>query len=166
MKKTFLLRLTLLMTLLFLTACGVPQKDYDKLASDLTAAQAQIQTLQRDLSAKESEFSAAKTQAQSLQSSLSAKESELQATKTKLTQSKSRLEVVNALLMPSLTGELYNWTDVQALTFFLGWMSKVQAVGDPTLTAKFGEIISTGFTDKSITAFFVYLLESITKALE
>jgi len=49
MKKIVLLSLTLLMTLLFLTACGVPQKDYDKLASDLAAAQAQIQSLKNQL---------------------------------------------------------------------------------------------------------------------
>ncbi len=49
MKKIVLLSLTLLMTLLFLTACGVPQKDYDKLASDLAVAQAQVQSLRQKI---------------------------------------------------------------------------------------------------------------------
>lgn len=145
MKRIIGVGLSLVMVLLFLVSCGVPQEKYDKLNSDLTAAQTQIQSLQSDLSAKESELtaaetqaqslqsnlsakeselSAAKTQAQSLQSSLSAKESELQATKTKLAQAKSRMEVVNGLFIPAITGELDKMTQAQATLFFLGWMVK------------------------------------------
>ena len=49
MKKLFLATLVMLLVASALSACGVPQEDYDKLASDLAAAQTQIQNLETQL---------------------------------------------------------------------------------------------------------------------
>ena len=49
MKKLFPIFLIALLTTTVLSACGVPQEDYDKLASDLAAAQTQIQNLETQL---------------------------------------------------------------------------------------------------------------------
>ena len=75
MKKSALLSLTLFVTLLFLSACGVSQKDYDKLVSDLAAAQSQIQTLQTEKIQAENE---------ALRSRLDATEAEIQSLKNQL----------------------------------------------------------------------------------
>jgi len=49
MKKLFPIFLVAVLATTVLSACGVPQEDYDKLASDLAAAQTQIQNLETQL---------------------------------------------------------------------------------------------------------------------
>ena len=49
MKNLFPIFLVLVLTIPSLSACGVPQEDYDKVASDLAAAQTQIQNLETQL---------------------------------------------------------------------------------------------------------------------
>ncbi|GAI81809.1 unnamed protein product, partial [marine sediment metagenome] len=113
-------------------------------SSDLTAAQAEIQSLQSDLSAKESD---------------------LEAAKGKLEQGKVRIEILNAIFIPAITGELDRMTEAEAMNYFLEWRDKVKAVEDPTLTVKFQAVIDTG-SDEATMDLFVYLLESIPEALE
>ena len=151
MKKAIIVGLVLIPILLFITSCGVAQEEYDRVSSDLAAAQTQIQSLQGELSTKETE--------------LSAKESDLEAAKGKLEQGKARIEILNAVFLPGITGELDRMTDTEAMNYFLEWRDKVKAVGDPTLTAKFEAMLET-FSDQAFTSFFIYLLESIPEALE
>jgi len=146
MKKAIVISIALVLMLFLLPSCaaGVPQEEYDRVSSDLTAAQAEIQSLQSDLSAKESE---------------------LEAAEEKLEQGKARIEILNAIFIPAITGELDRMTEAEAMNYFLEWRDKVKAVGDPTLTAKFQAIIDTG-SDEATMDLFVYLLESIPEALE
>jgi len=51
MKKAIMTGMVLILTLFLLLSCGVPQEDYDRVSSDLSAAQSQIQSLQGDLTA-------------------------------------------------------------------------------------------------------------------
>ena len=51
MKRTILTGMVLILTLFLLSSCGVPQEDYDRVSSDLAAAQAQIQSLEGNLTA-------------------------------------------------------------------------------------------------------------------
>ena len=151
MRKAMVVVLSLILILLFVTACGIPREEYDKLSSDFAAVQAQIQALQGELSTKETE--------------LSAKKSELEATKEKLGQGKARIEILNAIFIPAMTGELDRMTEGESVAFFFEWRDKVIAVGDPTLTAKFESMIET-FSDEALLSFFVYLLDSTADALE
>ena len=49
MKKAIMVGLALIPMLLFITSCGVPQEEFNRVSSDLAAAQTQIQSLQGDL---------------------------------------------------------------------------------------------------------------------
>ena len=146
MKKTILIGMALILMLFLLPSCaGVSQEEYDQLSSDLAAAQTQIQSLQDELSAKESE---------------------LEAADGKLEEGKARVEILNAVFIPAITGELDEMTETEAVNYFLEWRDKVNAIGDPALTAKFEALIDSGFSDEAFTSFFVYLLESIPEVLE
>ena len=154
MKKAILIGMVLVLVLFLIPSCaaGVPQEEHDKLVSDLAAVQTQIQSLQSDLAAKETE--------------LSTKESELETTREKLEQGKARIEILNAVFIPAITGELDRMTEAEAVNYFFEWRDKIKDVGDPALTAKFQALIDSGFSDEALNAFFIYLLESIPTALE
>ena len=97
MKIGIVISLSVLL-LSFVTACGVPQEDYDKIAGDLdetlvkfqslqdelTASQARIQSLESDLDSSKkqiqslnSQLAESQNQTQSLESEMTAKEDEL-----------------------------------------------------------------------------------------
>ena len=147
MKKAIVISIALVLMLFLLPSCaaGVPQEEYDRVSSDLAAAETQIQSLQDELSAKESD---------------------LEAAEEKLEQGKVRIEILNAIFIPAITGELDRMTESEAVNYFLGWRDKINAVGDSTLTAKFETLIDSEFSDQAFTSFFIYLLESIPEALE
>ena len=151
MKKVVIVGLALIPILLFITSCGVAQEEYDRVSSDLAAAQTQIQSLQGELSTKETE--------------LSAKETELEAAEEKLEQGKARIEILNAIFIPAMTGELDRMTEMEALNFFLEWRDKIKDMGDPVLIVKFEAMMET-FSDEALLSFFVYILESTADALE
>jgi len=146
MKKAIVISIALVLMLFVLPSCaaGVPQEEYDRVSTDLAAVQAQIQSLQSDLSAKGSE---------------------LKAAEEKLEQGKVRIEILNAFFIPAITGELDRMAEAEAMNYFLEWRDKVKTVGDPTLTAKFQAVMDAG-SDEATLDLFVYLLESIPEALE
>ena len=53
----------------------------------------------------------------------------------------------------------------EAVQYSLDWRDKVIAIGDSTLTRKFETMIYSG-SDEVTLDFFVYLLESISDALD
>ena len=153
MKKGIGIVLVSILLLSFLAACGgIPQEKYDKANSDLTAAQAQIQSLQSDLTAKNAE--------------LAAKDTELKDIKEKLGQTKKMIEVINGIFVAAMKGELDNMTQTENLNYFLSWRDKVNAIGDPVMTAKFQAIIDSEGDSGATMAFFVYLFESVPKTFE
>ena len=78
MKKAIVVGLASILMLSFVISCGVPQEEYDKVSSDLTAAQTQIQSLQDDLTAAQDDLTAAQTQIQSLQGDLAEAQAQIQ----------------------------------------------------------------------------------------
>ncbi len=73
MKKTILTSMVLILILFWLPSCaGVSQEEYDRVSSDLAAAQTQIQSLQADLSK-------AQAQIQSLQGDLTEAQAQIQS---------------------------------------------------------------------------------------
>ena len=149
MKKTLISGLALIMMVMVLTfpvSCsGISQEKYDKMNSDLAAAQAQIQKLQGDLTAKDTE---------------------LKATNEKLGKARNEIDVLNAIFIPAIKGELNNKTQDEMTNMFLVWRDKVNTIGDPTLTAKFQAIMDSGGGNEASMAFFQYLLEDIEKTLQ
>ena len=145
MKKAFGLGLALILILLLSVSCGISQDKYDKVTSDLAAAQVQIQKLQGDLTAKDTEFKAAND---------------------KLAKAKNEINVLNTIFIPAITGEFNNKTQTEMLTVFLGWRDKVNTIGDSALTAKFQAIIDSSGSEEATMAFFQYLFEDIAKTLQ
>ena len=149
MKKTLssgLALIMLLMVLPFMVSCsGISQEKYDKANSDLTSAQAQIQKLQGDLTAKDTE---------------------LKATQIKLDKVNSKIEILNDIFIPAITGELDNKTQNEMTDIFLSWRDKVNAIGDTTLAAKFQMILDSGNSNDATNEFFKYLLEDIAKTVK
>jgi len=165
MKKAIIVGLALIPILLFITSCGVAQEEYDRVSSDLAAAQTQIQSLQGELSTKETELSAKETELSAKETELSAKETELEAAEEKLEQGKARIEILNAIFIPAMTGELDRMTEAESVSYFFEWRDKIMDVGDPVLIVKF-EAMMEAFSDEALLSFFVYMLESTADALE
>ena len=177
-KKSMVIGVAMLLILILMDSCGVNQELYEKVRTDLVTLQSEKQALQDDLSSVQSEklslqddLDAARKQIQTLQDDLSAqesevfdRESELESARERLEEGNARIEILNAILIPSITGELYRMTEGEAMNYFFEWRDKVIAIGDPTLTAKFQAIIDTS-SDEATVSFFLYLLESIPKAL-
>lgn len=67
MKKVIVIGMVLIMMLFLLPSCGIPQEDYDRVSSDLAAAQSQIQSLQGDLTEAEEKLAEALAYAEFLE---------------------------------------------------------------------------------------------------
>ncbi len=147
MKKIFGIGMALILILLLSVSCssGVSQDKYDKVNSDLTAAQAQVQTLQAQLSAKQSEFD---------------------ASNAKLVKAKADVDVLNAIFIPAMSGEFANMTETEIKDLFEEWQNQVNAIGDAALTAKFQAIVDSQGGQGETMDFFLALLQDISKSLE
>jgi len=171
-KRTIVVGSALILMLLLITSCGVPHEEYAKVSSDLAVAQTQIQSLQGDLTkaqtqiqSLQSELSAKKTELSAMESEVGATKSDLEAEQEKLAQGRARIEILNAIFIPAITGELDRMTEAESLNYFLEWRDTVNAVEDPVLTAKFEVMIET-LSDEAFLSFLLYLLESTADALE
>ncbi|OGO31537.1 MAG: hypothetical protein A2Z29_10695 [Chloroflexi bacterium RBG_16_56_11] len=154
MKKAIGIGLALISILLLAASCGggVSQDEYDKVSADLTAARAENQNLQTQLSTKTAE--------------LAAKDSELETLKKNSARARAEMEVLNSIFIPAMTGELSDFTGAEAFNLFLGLLDKVKAIGDAGLTDSFQAIMSSETADQAVLDFFVYLLQDILKSLE
>jgi peptidoglycan hydrolase CwlO-like protein len=133
------------------------QNQIQSLQLDLTDAADKAQSLEAELAEKAAELDSAQSRNDSLQG-------ENDVLEGRLEQGRARVEVMNDILLPSLTGELDYMTENEAMSYFLMWRDKIIAIGDPELTAKFQAILDT-MTDRSLSEFFIYLLESIPREL-
>lgn len=79
MKKIFLIGTALLLMVLPLAGCGVPQEDLDAAEADRDAALAQVSSLQSDISKAKSDLTTAKSDLASTESALADAESDLAA---------------------------------------------------------------------------------------
>ena len=152
--KYIILGLALILMLPLLVSCGsgISQEQYDQVNNNLTATLAEVQTLQSD-------FSAAQAHIKQLQDDLATSQQQTEAAKIKI-------EIINAIFLPALKGELESFSDAQAMNLFLGWRDQIMDIGDASLTAKFQAMIDSNDGDAETLAFFVYLFESLPKTLE
>jgi hypothetical protein len=112
-----------------------------------------------------SDLTSAIAQTQKLQGDLTAKDTEIKATSAKLGKAKNEIDVLNAIFIPAITGELNNKSQDEMAKMFLVWRDKVNIIGDPALTTKFQAIIDGGVGDAASMEFFRYLLLDIEKTL-
>ena len=84
MKKKALIGLALVLTLALVSACGIPQEDYDTAVADADAAEAKASSLRSDLSKAESDLSSAKSDLAATRSALAAVQDELAAVQAEL----------------------------------------------------------------------------------
>ena len=139
--------------------CGISEEVYNAVVAERDATQAQVQSLQGDLTE-------AQAQIKSLQGDLAEAQTEVQAAKERMLQAKTNAEVVNALFVPALTGELDEMSEMEGLNLFLEWHDKTKSSEDQLLMTKFEALIDSGFGDEQMLDFFVYVLESIPEILE
>ena len=92
MKKAIIVGLALIPILLFITSCGVAQEEYDRVSSDLAAAQTQIKSLQDNLTAAQGDLTAAQAQIQSLQGDLTATQTQIQSLQGDLAKAQAQIQ--------------------------------------------------------------------------
>ena len=134
------------------------ETELEGVQSDLTKSQAEHATLVKEKSNLETEL-------RGVESDLTSAQGKYDESCVKLEQGKARIEVLNAIFIPAITGELDGMTEAEALAYFLKWRDKVNTIGDAVLTTHFEAIISE-LSDEASIAFFLYLLESIPEVLE
>jgi len=111
-------------------------------------------------------WSDTKAELTSIETELAVTEAENADLNETLVEAKARMEVIEGIFVPAMTGELDEMTDAEAMAWFLAWQDQVEAIGDPTLEAKFQVFIASNFSDAALLSFFVYLFESTAEALE
>jgi hypothetical protein len=159
-KKWLLVCIPLLSIALLVTGCGVPKEDYDAVIAERDSAQAEIQSVKAELTASQANVS-------ELTSSLDGATAELQAAKECMSSAKIKAEIVNALFIPAMTGELDQMSETEGMNYFLEWRDKIVSSKDPVLLEKFDALIASDFGDEQpFMDFFIYLLESIPETLE
>ena len=146
--------LTIVLALLItLTAAGcapgISQGEYDKVVSDLSAAQSQIQALQRDYDKVKSDLAEA--------------EAEVQALEERMLRANTAAEIVNALFVPVIKGEE---GEIDPISFLFEWRDRVEATGDAAMKEKFQAVLDSQGGQEELMDFFLYLFESIPKTLE
>jgi outer membrane murein-binding lipoprotein Lpp len=109
MKKTILTGMVLILMLFLLSSCGVPQEDYDRVSSDLAAAQTEIQSLQGDLTAvradltkAEGDLAAAQDDLTKAQAQIQSLQGDKEATEEKRAEALAYAEFVDILMWPAL----------------------------------------------------------------
>ena len=130
----------LLVSLLMLGGCaeGVSQEDYEMIVTERDAAQAEVITLR----------------------------SELVSLEQKMAQAKALAEVMSSLFVPALTGELEKISEGESMRYLQEWHDKIEASGDPLVRDKFEALVESGFPDKQIRDFFLYLFETLLERLK
>ena len=172
MRKTFLIGMVLILMLFLLPSCaaGISREEYDRVGSDLAAAQTQNQSLQADLTE-------AQTQIQSLQADLTEVQAQIQSLQSdggvageKCIEALAYAEYLDILMNPV-------WKDAGLTPRFafedeIEWMlelrSRASDMGDTELTSYVKELGpgDEAATQAAITKLWDYCLDRIEKALK
>jgi len=119
MKRKLLIGMVLVMVAILLSACGIPQADYDAVVAERDTAQANASSLQnelndtkRDLTTKESALATAQSQIERLESDISSANSRASSANSRLEAANSELSAIDEVYPPrdfSSLGELQDW---------------------------------------------------------
>ena len=118
-----------------------------------------------ELASTEAELANTETELASTKAELASTEAENADLNETLMEAKARMEIIEGIFIPLMTGELDELTEAEAMNVFLEWQDQVMAMGDPVLEARFQALIDYG-SDAAFESFFVYLFESMAEALE
>lgn len=168
-------------TLLASCAPTVAKTEYDKTLGELSTLQTQNTQIQTDLTAalalsRQLQTEIAKKETQ-FQSDLAKKDGQLQAANDRIKQAAIRIEILNALFLPVMTGK--QMTTSQQLDIVTAMREKVKATGDVQLIAKLDAFFEAAArqaqnpSDANLLAantavrdFYAYLLATLPKTLQ
>ena len=144
MKKTILTGTVLILMLLFITSCGVPQEDYDSVSSDLAAAQTQIQSLQGDLTEAQAQTQSLQGDLTEAQAQIQSLESNKEATeeKEKCAEALAYAEFLDVLMYPAWkeAGTTLRFEFEDDVEWFIELKNRSSIIGDTELSSYLKEL--------------------------
>ena len=172
MRKTFLIGMVLILMLFLLPSCaaGISREEYDRISSDLAAAQTQNQSLQADLTEAQADLAEAQADLAEAQAQIQSLQSDGGVAGEKCIEALAYAEYVDVLMNPV-------WKDAGLTPRFIfedeiEWMlelrSRASDMGDTELTSYVKELGSgDGATmQATMTALWDYCLDRIEEALK
>jgi len=101
MKKTWIIIITVVLLIVLMTGCGIPQEEHDTVITERDSLQEQLKLVNSELDTKESELQSVQTELASVQNELETNELELQSVQNELDAKKSELQSVKSQLSSS-----------------------------------------------------------------
>jgi len=179
MRKTFLIGMVLILMLFLLPSCaaGISREEYDRVSSDLAAAQTQNQSLQADLTEAQADLTEAQADLTEAQADLTEAQAQIQSLQRdggvageKCIEALAYAEYFDVLMNPV-------WKDAGLTPRFvfedeIEWMlelrSRASDMGDTELTSYVKELGSgdEATMQATMTALWDYCLDRIEEALK
>jgi len=172
MRKTFLIGMVLILMLFLLPSCaaGISREEYDRISSDLAAAQTQNQSLQADLTEAQADLTEAQADLAEAQAQIQSLQSDGGVAGEKCIEALAYAEYVDVLMNPV-------WKDAGLTPRFIfedeiEWMlelrSRASDMGDTELTSYVKELGSgdEATMQATMTALWDYCLDRIEEALK
>ena len=124
--------------IIFVGCSGIPQQEYDDLQDELDRANEKIDELQN----------------------------EIDILTDKITSVKAKSDIISGLFVPTITGEIEDFSSSQSVAMLLEWTEKIEESGDPVLKEKYQDLLNSGFDDDKLSIFFIYLFKSMSEDLQ
>ena len=104
-KRWFLVGVMLLLASLLVAGCGVPQEDYDAVVAERDAAQAQVASLQSDMSETQSQIETLESDLADAQAQLTTVQSDYDKVNSDLAKTQDEIDALEILIL-ALSGSL------------------------------------------------------------
>ncbi len=124
--------------IVFIGCSGVPQQKYDDLQNELDKANEKNGELQNEIDILTKIISSAK----------------------------AKSDIISGLFVPSITGEIDDFSNSQSVAMFLEWTEKIEESGDPILKEKYQDLLNSGFDEDKLSIFFIYIFKSMSEDLQ
>jgi outer membrane murein-binding lipoprotein Lpp len=179
MKHVRRLSVVLVVVSLVLIGC-VPKSQLDQANSDLQTALAQqqelstqleetrsqLKTSQDELEQTKNDLQDAQDQVDQLQAELKDSQSEADKLRRSKMEALARAQVIEAIFVPTLSGQIDPQDQAAAAQLFLDWSRKIDATGDQQLKNKFANLITSAFSLDATVDFMTYAIQSLVDSLE
>jgi outer membrane murein-binding lipoprotein Lpp len=142
------------------------KSEYDTLKTINVALMVEHETLQSDFAGTKADLEKTQTSLEDTKANLKDALNDVSALEEKMVKVKAKVEVLKSLFLPSLSGEYVNYSEGEALAWFLEWGTLVEATNDSSLQEKYDALVVGGFSEKGTSDFFIYLIEAISQDLE
>lgn len=141
-KGDFLASGILLLVSLLVIGCGIPQEQYDTVVAERDSTQAELFSVQSELKTAKSELDRVKSELDSVRGQLSSAQTTVQSQEERLQEARTYGDVISSVFIPALKGETVN-----EVKWALEWISKVQALENPTVDALFEAVVDSNGGD-------------------